>query len=625
MDRNVLESFLKEENISTPLELIDSTTKACEKAMPKKGIRKKAPVYWWNEQIREKRDFCTKCRRKYTRQRRKKYINISNKEEQNDEEIRLREEYKSAKIALQLAISKSKEKQWKELCEEVDKDTWGLGYRIVTNKLRRQPPSLNMALIRSAVDVLFPIHDDFCRIAEDASQTVEVTTEEIKSAAKSLCELEEERVKARGLDKDGENVALHVQQHRHLKRDCPKRKAIDNDQSGGHAFISHTSIEYTPQQNGKAEREIRTLVESARSMISSKNLPKELWAEAINNAVYIINRTGKSKVEDIMIEIPEMTQREGDSTSSESQETEDEYLELENVSNPTLTTGEDSSSEEEIVTSRGRRVVRPGWQKNYDLGFAVWGEEPKSYKEAMQSTDSDKWKEAISYLEDRRVKVKDCTGKEDVIKVSSGVPQGSILGPTLWNILYDGVLHLKQEEGIQLVGFADDLALVVVANTEKSLMTRANTALRRINAWMKEKKLALAPEKTEAIVFSGRRKLDPIKFVVEDMAVAPKEHVKYLGVWLDKSLNYKKHVEEVAKKSQNLVEALHKLMPTRGGPRASKRRVLASVAHSVILYGAPIYENTMRVELYRKKLEAVQRRMAIGITPVMPIAIRHCI
>ncbi|XP_039761298.1 uncharacterized protein LOC120634631 [Pararge aegeria] len=130
---------------------------------------------------------------------------------------------------------------------------------------------------------------------------------------------------------------------------------------------------------------------------------------------------------------------------------------------------------------------------------------------------------------------------------------------------------------------------------------------------MREKKLSLAPEKTEAIVFSGRRKLDPIKFQIEDATVAPKEHIKYLGVWLDKCLNFKKHVEEVAKKAQKLTDALHRLMPTKGGPRASKRRVLASVAHSVILYAAPIFEGAMKIELYRKKLEAVQRRMAIGI------------
>ncbi|CAB0030719.1 unnamed protein product [Trichogramma brassicae] len=52
-----------------------------------------------------------------------------------------------------------------------------------------------------------------------------------------------------------------------------------------------TSAPYTPQQNGRAEREMRSIVESARTMLLSKRLPTRLWAEAVNTAVYILNRT----------------------------------------------------------------------------------------------------------------------------------------------------------------------------------------------------------------------------------------------------------------------------------------------------------------------------------------------
>lgn len=48
---------------------------------------------------------------------------------------------------------------------------------------------------------------------------------------------------------------------------------------------------YTPKQSGKAECENRTIVESARTMIHAKNLSLRLWAEAINTATYLLNRT----------------------------------------------------------------------------------------------------------------------------------------------------------------------------------------------------------------------------------------------------------------------------------------------------------------------------------------------
>lgn len=56
------------------------------------------------------------------------------------------------------------------------------------------------------------------------------------------------------------------------------------------------SCSYTPQQNGRIERENRTIVELARTMLNAKCLGKELWAEAVATATYVINRTGTSTV-----------------------------------------------------------------------------------------------------------------------------------------------------------------------------------------------------------------------------------------------------------------------------------------------------------------------------------------
>ncbi|KAI3827765.1 hypothetical protein L1987_01848 [Smallanthus sonchifolius] len=47
---------------------------------------------------------------------------------------------------------------------------------------------------------------------------------------------------------------------------------------------------YTPQQNGVAERKNRTLIETARTMLSDANLPVTFWAEAVNTACHVLNR-----------------------------------------------------------------------------------------------------------------------------------------------------------------------------------------------------------------------------------------------------------------------------------------------------------------------------------------------
>ncbi|KAM2045153.1 hypothetical protein ACFX1T_009386 [Malus domestica] len=51
------------------------------------------------------------------------------------------------------------------------------------------------------------------------------------------------------------------------------------------------TVPRSPQQNGVAERKNRTILDMARSMLKSKRLPKELWAEAVACAVYLSNRS----------------------------------------------------------------------------------------------------------------------------------------------------------------------------------------------------------------------------------------------------------------------------------------------------------------------------------------------
>ncbi|XP_022876705.1 uncharacterized protein LOC111394888 [Olea europaea var. sylvestris] len=81
---------------------------------------------------------------------------------------------------------------------------------------------------------------------------------------------------------------LRLLQMKNMVTGLPNIQHIDKIKNG---IKRQLTVSRTPQQNGVAERKNRTIVEMARSMLKGKGLPNLYWAEAVNTAVYILNRS----------------------------------------------------------------------------------------------------------------------------------------------------------------------------------------------------------------------------------------------------------------------------------------------------------------------------------------------
>lgn len=156
--------------------------RGCNASMPKrKNLRgNRKAVYWWTDEIAALRRRCIQCRRRITRTRRR-----------NPEAAELGSaELREAKRELKRAIVRSKKLKWEELRQDVNRDPWGLGYRVVMRKLgaRSPGPSLEADQMERIVDALFPTHRarDQERPLNTTDEVPLFTVEELRSAAGSL-------------------------------------------------------------------------------------------------------------------------------------------------------------------------------------------------------------------------------------------------------------------------------------------------------------------------------------------------------------------------------------------------------------------------------------------------------
>ena len=79
--------------------------------------------------------------------------------------------------------------------------------------------------------------------------------------------------------------------------------------------------------------------------------------------------------------------------------------------------------------------------------------------------------------------------------VSRGCPQGSCLGPGMWNIFYNSLLKLKFTSSTKIIAFADYLLLLTRGETVSEIENIANLELTKISTWARENKVRFNEKK----------------------------------------------------------------------------------------------------------------------------------
>ena len=198
-------------------------------------------------------------------------------------------------------------------------------------------------------------------------------------------------------------------------------------------------------------------------------------------------------------------------------------------------------------------------------------------------------------------------------EMTCGAPQGSRVGPLVWNVMYYDFPRMDLPVGTSIIGFADDTLIVCVADDVRIPELKINTSLWRAKRWLDSRCLKMAPEKTEALLVTDRRSFQYPRIVLGDHVIEWKKSIRYLGVQLDRRFSFGEHLQIATAKAIQCGAALTRLMPNIGGPREAKRRLVASVVNSKLLYAALVWKSALTNHAIQKKPFLAQRGVVLRI------------
>lgn len=548
--------------------LVKSIKTACDASMPRRrraGNNKRKENYWWNEEIAVLRKTCLHARRRYQRGR-----------SRDDFEERVRA-YHLARNDLQKAIKKSKKHSFEKLCKEADSDPWGGAYRIVMSRLKGKKSAQVTCpvLISRIVASLFPQREQY--------------TGDLSSRNRSNPEPVSEEEILRLCSKIGDKKAPGP--------DCIPNRALK------------TAIKSAPHWFAKLFNEclgngVFPNMWKKQKLILIPKPGKTLGEPGSYRPICLLDTIGKcleriiySRIQKVIEETDGISQMQFGFRKAKSTV---DAIKL-------------------VVETAKKAIEGKGIRRKYCAIVTL------DIKNAFNSAGWDHIIRSLrrlnipeylirivnDYFSDRTLWYETDNGTVST-NITAGVPQGSVLGPILWNAMYDGLFKLKVPKEAKIVGFADDVAVIVQAGNIEEVQIYANETIRTIKMWLESLELQLAEQKTEAVLISSKRSKEVLKLKIGRSEIASTDAIKYLGVIIDSRLNFKRHTDYSCQKASKVVSALARMMPNVGGPRHSRRLLLSRVANSILLYGAPIWECALRCTS-RKDMMSIFRRSCLRV------------
>lgn len=208
--------------------------------------------------------------------------------------------------------------------------------------------------------------------------------------------------------------------------------------------------------------------------------------------------------------------------------------------------------------------------------------------------------------------------------INAGVPQGSALAPILYSIFTSDI---PRHPKVELALFADDTALFTKGWNWTIQLAHLQQALNQLGDWFKKWAITVNPDKSAAVYFHPTR-LSSLKKQVKlhGQPIPWASSTKYLGVTLDKRLNFSKHIQIVRNRAAFFLGRLAPLIGSRSKMSLrNKVTIYKTCIRPVMTYASAAFAHASPFDL--EKLQIIQNRFirrAVGASWFMRNADLHC-
>lgn len=193
----------------------------------------------------------------------------------------------------------------------------------------------------------------------------------------------------------------------------------------------------------------------------------------------------------------------------------------------------------------------------------------------------------MSWLKDRFFQVKIEKRYSSNYLINSGVPQGSLLSPNLFNIY---ISDIPNHEHVKIANFADDLAIFYSHKNYRCITNRLCQYTKLIQRHLQNWKQKININKTEAIIFTKRRKYLNSEFKIRNALHSWKTNLRYLGLKFDRRLTWNPHLKTLAENGRLALKALWPLIGRKSPLEIDYKIILfKNIIRPKLQYGCPLW------------------------------------